>query len=165
MYLLDTNALIEASRHYYAFDLASKFWTWLLGEHHKGTIGSVDMVRGEILPPGKDSGDELSRWAADMPEGFWRSCEDAQQSLVALAKWAESGPSQFTSGAIDAFFGAADFALVAYAHANDCTVVTRGVANPHSKRRILIPDACAELGVRCVQPFKVYRRLGLCFSD
>lgn len=164
MYLLDTNVFIEASRHYYAFDLAPRYWTWLSAEHHKGTIGSVDMVRGEIVPQGKNAGDELSRWAADMPEGFWQSCADVSQSLAKLAQWADSGPNQFTSGAIDAFFGAADFGLVAYAHANDCTVVTREKANPRSKRRILIPDACAALGVPCVQPFEAYRTLGLCFS-
>ena len=29
MYLLDSNAFIEANRLYYAFDIAPGFWTWL----------------------------------------------------------------------------------------------------------------------------------------
>ncbi|WP_353959426.1 DUF4411 family protein [Corynebacterium canis] len=41
------------------------------------------------------------------------------------------------------------------------TVVTHERSRPHSKKRILIPDACLEMGVDTVDTFQMLRRTGV----
>jgi hypothetical protein len=38
MFLLDSNVLINASRTYYAPDIAPTFWEWLKAQHTAGAI-------------------------------------------------------------------------------------------------------------------------------
>ena len=54
------------------------------------------------------------------------------------------------------FLNAADYYLVAHAHADDHIVVTHEVPSPSTKK-IKIPDACIGLGVKCVSPFTMLR--------
>jgi hypothetical protein len=39
--------------------------------------------------------------------------------------------------------------------------VTREQAAPELRRRIKIPDVCDAFGVKCMDPFRLYRELGL----
>jgi hypothetical protein len=67
MYLLDANAFMEASRLYYAFDIAPGFWTWLEAAIATGDVASVTAVKDEITA-GKDP---LVQWAAHLPKEVW----------------------------------------------------------------------------------------------
>lgn len=158
MHLLDANAFIEASRFYYAFDLAPAYWDWLQDPAHEGTLASIEAVKDEIT-----SGDDaLVEWAKRMPEGFWLPIsEESLAALTVAAAWAADPARPFTQAAVDEFMGSADLQLVAQAMALEATVVTRETADPNCKRRVKLPDACAAMGVQCVQPFDAYRALGL----
>lgn len=67
MYLLDANAFMEASRLYYAFDIAPGFWEWLGSSSLTGQVGSIDVVKDEVTA---GTGDLVS-WAASLPASFW----------------------------------------------------------------------------------------------
>lgn len=162
MYLIDANAFIEASRHYYSFNLAPRYWTWLYEQCVAGTIGSIQAVYDEIA----DGEDELSAWVRDNTPGeFWLPEDDDSIAAISdLAAWAVGPTRHFTQSAIDEFMASADLRLVAQAKAIDAAVITREVPSPDAKKRVKLPDAAAAIGVRCVQPFRVYESLGLRFA-
>jgi len=162
MYLIDANAFIEASRHYYSFNLAPRYWNWLHEQSVAGTIGSIQAVYEEI----SDGEDELSRWVRENTPGeFWLPEDDDSVAAIGeLAAWAVGPTREFTQSAIDEFMASADLRLVAQAKAMNASVITREVASPDSKKRVKLPDAAATIGVSCVQPFQAYERLGLRFA-
>ena len=162
MYLIDANAFIEASRHYYSFNLAPRYWSWLYEQSVAGTVGSIKAVYDEIA----DGDDDLSAWVRDnTPEEFWlEEDDDSVAAIIDLATWATGPTRQFTQAAIDEFMASADLRLVAQARALGATVITREVPNAESKKRVKLPDAAAAVGVSCVQPFQAYERLGLRFT-
>jgi hypothetical protein len=136
MYLVDANILIDAKNRYYAFDIAPGFWEWL--------------VAGD---------DELAEWA-EANSSFFRSMDQAAAAHFSdLSVWASS--QSFTPAALAGFTGsAADYLLVAYARAHDHVVVTHEQSNPAKRNRVMIPDACAAMGVTCLSPFEMMRRTG-----
>ena len=67
MYLMDSNAFMEANRLYYAFDIAPGFWDWLGDSSLSGQVASIDAIRDEITA---GSGD-LVDWARARPSTFW----------------------------------------------------------------------------------------------
>ena len=81
-----------------------------------------------------------------------------------LSAWAVHPDRRYTVAARDEFFRVADYHLVAQAHAGKHAVVTFELPSPNSRKRILIPDACAALGVVYREPFSVYKELGLRFA-
>lgn len=161
MYLIDANAFIEASRHYYSFSLAPRYWNWLYEQSVAGTVGSIKAVYDEIA----DGDDDLSVWVRDnTPDEFWLAEDDDSVAAIGdLAMWATGPTRQFTQAAIDEFMASADLRLVAQAKSRGATVITREVANTESKKRVKLPDAAAAVGVTCVQPFQAYEQLGLRF--
>lgn len=85
MHLLDANAFMEASRLYYAFDIAPGFWVWLADDDLTGEVGSIDAIKDEITA---GTGD-LVDWANALPEPFWlKNDEDVLTSMTELASWA-----------------------------------------------------------------------------
>lgn len=157
MHLLDANVFITAARQHFSFDIAPGYWTWLAEQHAAGRIASVPAVRDELLV----GGDALSVWAAGLPATFWLP-ESAQtvNAMRSLAIWASSA-SRFTPAGVTEFLDSADLRLIAEGHAGGHTIVTHEVSSPGSRRRVLIPDACAELKVSCVNPWHLHRVLGL----
>lgn len=157
MYLLDANVFITAARQHFSFDLAPGYWTWLVEQHAAGRLASVAAVRDELLG-GQDA---LSIWTESLPSSFW--LHESTQTVAAmrsLAAWA-SATHRFTPAAITEFLDSADLRLIAEGHAGRHTVVTHEVSSPGSRRRVLIPDACAELKVPCTNPWQLHRALGL----
>lgn len=158
MYLLDSNAFMEASRLYYAFDLAPAFWAWLGSSDLEGQVASIQAIKDEITA---GSG-ELVGWARARPDRFW--LQDTDKVVAAMrdvAAWATDPGRQYRSEAIDDFLGSADFQLVAYAKAVRATVVTRQRPAPESKKKVKIPDVCNAFSVVWIDPFALYRTLGL----
>lgn len=45
VYVLDANVFIEASRHYYSFDLVPKFWETLVHYASNRQVVSIDRVK------------------------------------------------------------------------------------------------------------------------
>lgn len=157
MYLLDANVFITAKNLHYGFDIAPGFWDWLDQGHAKGLLRSTEQVRHELMA----GSDELSGWAKDRESFFYPADASMITSMQRLALWARSG--RFSSTAADEFLRVADFQLVAHAHAHNFTVVTHERPNPLAKKRILIPDACQELGVPWMDPYSMLRIAGARF--
>jgi len=159
MYLLDSNVLIEAKNRYYAFDIVPAFWDWLVLQHGAAQVFTVQKVVDEVV----GTGDELSTWVSDLPAPFSIDIEATDQPhLSSLAQWANAG--HFTPAAVSDFLQAADYFLVAQAARLGYTVVTHERADPASKRRIKIPDACKAMQVSYVTPFTMLRAEGAVFT-
>ncbi|MCH9736961.1 MAG: DUF4411 family protein [Actinomycetia bacterium] len=155
MYLVDANILIDAKNRYYAFDIAPGFWDWLVGAHAAGHVCSIDAIRTELVA----GSDELAQWANVNRAFFLPIDEAATAHFAALTSWATS--QLYTPAALAGFTGgAADFLLVAYARAHDHVVITHEQPNPGRRNRVMIPDACAAMGVTCLGPFEMMRRNG-----
>jgi hypothetical protein len=158
IYLLDANAFMEASRTYYAFDLAPNFWEWLESSDLEGRIGSVELVKQEVAA----GTGELVDWANRLSDDFWLSdTNDSVASASEIAEWANDPARKYRQAAKDEFMASADLQLIAHAHAANGTVVTREQSHPESEKRIMIPDAGKAFGVECIEPYEAYRRLGL----
>lgn len=158
MYLLDANAFIEASRLYYAFDIAPGFWNWLGDGRLSGQVGSIDAVGDEIT---SGTGD-LVTWAASLPARFWMV--DTDEVVVAMAQvatWANDPMRRYRQEAVDELMGSADLKLIAHAMISGATAVTREQPAPASRKRIKIPDVCNAVQVSWTDPFTAYRALGL----
>jgi hypothetical protein len=70
------------------------------------------------------------------------------------SRWASSG--NYDPAAVTTFLQVADFYLVAHAHAHGHVVVTHEVV-AQSVKKIKIPNACIERGVKCMTPFEMLR--------
>lgn len=157
MYVLDANVFISAKSLHYGFDFVPGFWDWLDLGQSVGILCSTGKVRQEL----KAGEDTLSEWVANREALFLATDANIVPGMQHLAAWARSG--RFTPAAADEFLRVADFELVAFAHAHNHTVVTHERPNPLAKKRIMIPDACQELGVQWMDPFTMLREAGAKF--
>jgi hypothetical protein len=128
-YVLDSNVFMEASRRYYAFDLAPSFWKALIDGAESGHVESIDRVKAEI-ERGKDA---LTDWAStEFHQWFFRTDEaDVIQAYAEIVGWAHS-QSQFTAAAKAEFSRTdnADAWVIAYAKARGRVVVTQRSSGP-----------------------------------
>lgn len=155
MYLVDSNVLIDAKNRYYAFDIAPGFWAWLEVAHAAGEVGSIEAVHKELV----DGNDELAEWAKANRSFFQPINQDTTSHFPALTAWAVTRP--YTQAALADFTGNnADYQLVAHARAHKHILVTHEQSNLDSRRRVMIPDACAAIGVTWLGPFEMMRRTG-----
>ena len=158
MYLLDANAFMEADRHYYAFDLAPGFWTWLQDPALADQVASVEAIKQEIT----GGNAQLVDWARELrPEFWWQDDAGTVQAMGRLVRWATDSARPYNQAAIDKFLASGDLRLIAHALASGATVVTREQSASDSKKNVKIPDACAAFGIACVDPFTAYRSMGL----
>lgn len=159
MFLVDANVMINAARTYYGFDLAPGFWDWFLQQIHSENIASVQAVFDEL----KAGTDQLAEWAKqEVPTQAWRlPGQDAWDHMATLVNWAAYAPVEFYASAQTEFARSADLFLTSQAAELEATLVTFERSNPASKRRVLIPDAAAQVGVQFVDPFTMFRTLGL----
>lgn len=158
-FLLDSNVFIEAKNRYYAFDICPGFWDWMDGVCG-ADVGSIRNVRDELI----GGNDELAEWAKHRRDADWfLKVDDAHtQSLFATIAASVSSGHYYTH-AVAKFLGDADSWLIAKAGAIGATVVTHELPNPHSKKRILMPDVCAMVGVSYLNTFDALRQLSAQF--
>lgn len=158
MYLIDSNAFMEANRLYYAFDIAPGFWVWVGDSSLAGQVASIDAVKDEITA---GTGD-LVDWATAQPDTFWLTdTADVVSAMAELSGWATGPARQYRQAAIDEFLDSADYKLIAHAMAIGGSVVTREQPAPESRKKIKIPDVCDAFGVTWTDPFSLYRTLGM----
>ncbi|MBN1444452.1 MAG: DUF4411 family protein [Planctomycetes bacterium] len=151
-YLLDADVFIRAKNSHYGMDFCPAFWDWLLQEHERAIVFSVEKV-GDELEAGSD---ELSEWAAARGLGFFLRPDAAVfPALSRVSEWATS--QSYEPSAVSMFLQVADYYVVAQALAGGHTVVTheRPAGTP---RRIKIPDACIGLGIKCMAPHEMLRK-------
>lgn len=150
-YLLDTNCFINAKNREYGFDFCPAYWDWILREHVAGNVFSIERVRDELLV----GNDDLSTWTANLPGTFFQSPDaDVLPSLTVLSSWASGGG--FDPAAVTNFLNVADFFLVGQALAFGHTIVTHEVISA-SIKKIKIPNACVQFGVRYINPYQMLR--------
>jgi hypothetical protein len=119
---------------------------------------SIEKVAGEL----RDGGDELADWARDRDETFFLKPDDqVVESLQACSEWVNN-VELYLPAARATFLQAADYYLVAHAHAHEHIVVTHERA-ADSPTRVKIPNACVGMGVQCVTPFEMLRAAGVKF--
>jgi hypothetical protein len=160
-YGVDTNVFIEAKNRYYRFDMPPGRWFWNLMDRAVGAgcLKSAEKMREELTP----AKDELANWALSHSPDLWIP-PDARvlAEVKKLVTWAQArvtgGPTALRQSAVDEF-AAGDIFLVATAAAYGLTVVTHEQPAPASRRRILIPDACASAAVPCVDPWTMLQDL------
>jgi hypothetical protein len=161
-FILDTNVFVQAHRRYYAFDLCPGFWGCL--EHHcAARLVSIDRVRDEIA--GGDA-DALANWVATTvsPDLFVSTnTDEVLPSYAEVMRWAQTH-AEYTPAAKAEFAQVADAWLVAYARVIGGVVVSEEVFNPHKKNRILVPNACQQFGIPCINTFDMLRQLPAEFS-
>ena len=159
--VLDANVFIEARKRYYAFDICPAFWDSLLAEHGSGNIISIDRVRDELTDP------EISNWvASSVPANCWddTKIQPVANSYAQMVAWVQAN-QQFTASAKAEFASVADGWLAAYAHANNCTVVTEEKFRDNIKKRVPIPNVCDAFGVPYMDTFEMLRTLGCQFTS
>jgi hypothetical protein len=159
-YVLDANVFIEASRRYYAFDLAPGFWNSLIHYANTGQIISIDRIKQE-LDRGKDN---LAQWAGrDFHHAFATTNEDeVVKSYAEIMNWVNS-QEQFSDAAKAEFANDPDGWLVAYARVKECIVVTHEVPSVEIKRKVPIPNICQAFSVQFIDTFEMLRRLRVKF--
>jgi hypothetical protein len=150
-YLLDSDVFIQAKNLHYGFDFCPAFWDWIEAQRQTGAVLSIEKVRDELLA----GGDELATWAQRHGDDFFvKPDASVLPSLRAASVWASG--AGYEPAAVNIFLQAADYYLVAHAHAGDHIVVTHEVPSG-SLKKIKIPDACIGLGVKCMTPFEMLR--------
>lgn len=150
-YLLDADVFMQAKNLHYGFDFCPGFWEWVDTGAQAGHVLSIEKVRDELLAVD----DELARWAEDRDESFFLKPDAAViPSLRGASNWANT--AGYTSAGVNVFLQAADYYLVAHAHAHQHVVVTHEKPSS-SVNKIKIPDACIGLDVKCMSPFEMLR--------
>jgi hypothetical protein len=149
-YLLDSDVFIQAKNLHYGFDFCPAFWAWIDEAHAAGTVFSIEKVGDEL----KSGADELATWATRRPGLFLKPDSAFIPSLQAVSQWASSGA--YSAAAVGTFLQVADYYLIAQAHAHQHTVVTHEVV-AHGTKKFKIPNACIDLGVKCMTPFEMLR--------
>jgi hypothetical protein len=158
-YVMDSDALMQAHRTYYAFDICSGFWNVIENSHAQSLLVGIDKVLEEINRG--EGTDDLKRWAKDkIPTTFWCTTQDSD--VVAhygqIANWVnENG---YTQAAVAKFMKSADGWLIAYGSAKNKTVVTQEKADP-KKGEVKIPTVCQAFGIPCIDSFNLLRTFGV----
>lgn len=150
MYLLDANVFIQAKNLHYGFDFCPAFWEWLIQQHEAEAVFSVEKVLDKL----KAGADPLSEWAEDRPEFFVKPDEAVVPSLQTVSNWAAG--AGYEPAAVNTFLQVGDYYLVAQAHAHKFTVVTHEVP-ANSSKKIKIPNACIQLGIKCMSPYEMLK--------
>lgn len=157
-YLLDSDVFVRAGRDHFRFAVCPGFWQWLEEANRRGDVFSIDKVRDEItvIPH------EIASWAARQSAGFFLPSDGSiGPALRNVSNWANT--QRFTLKAINTFFSAADFLLVAHGLSRGYTVVTHEVSAPNATNSIKLPDACRAVGVAWTTPFQMLEDEGASF--
>jgi len=159
LYVLDANVLIRAHADYYPIDRVPEFWDWLLHHAAAGTV-KVPQEILEELEGGNAEGDQLVLFLKPaVIRKTLRLQEEPNPDLLSnILDVAYGNPNDEELEEIGR-----DPFLIAYAAVSvvDRTVVSAEVSKSTQKgKKRKVPDACADVGVRCIGPFEFFRELG-----
>ena len=156
-FIIDANVLISAYRRNYPMDIIPSFWEKILEQAKIQTFFLIDEVLTEILV----GEDELSSWILENIDSFTilKSDEDIViteyrtliQGVMDNPKYRYKAKSDFAS--------VADSWLIAHAKARNLVIVTEEVFDSNSRKRVLIPNVCYDLGVGYINTVALLRAL------
>jgi hypothetical protein len=161
IYLLDADVFIESWKTHQAPDVFASYWDWFKREAHSGKIRTVRPCYDDLCVV-KDG---LSEWVDEnCPHDFVLPIDQSPAVLEKyrdLMEWAMGHP-QYNDGAKLEFADVSDAWLVASAMATSpkAVVVTRETFDPKIKKRIKIPNVCADHGVTCLSFLEWLRASG-----
>jgi hypothetical protein len=157
-YLLDSNSFIQPKNTSYPFDVVPSYWDWLVESNKRGVVFSIEKVEAELLA----QQDDLSRWVKARGAAFFLKPDSGiHPELKAVAEWVENH-TPYTEAAKQAFFGSADYYLIAQARAEGFIVVTFE-KHENSVHRVKIPSVCDGVGVKCCNLYKMLKDEGARF--
>lgn len=162
-YLFDANIFIQSHNLHYHPSFCEKFWDWINDGHQAGIFYSIDKIKTELVKP-SNSDDELSvrlREEKLPPSFFVASLPDSDTAVAyrKLMQWL-SNNKQYSSAAVEEFQShtVADPFLVATAMAHDYVIVTQEKGGNGSPKRVKIPDAATQNGVKCINIHDLLRK-------
>jgi len=157
LYLFDANVLITANNSYYPLDAVPEFWEWLAYQASEGFIKIPAEILEEVMA-GKKNEDPLLHWVSKQKDVL--QLKAAVEPHLVQRAVTEGYASDLTDDEL-IMIGKDPF-LISYALADttERCVVTVEVSKPGKRRQNRqIPDVCRDLGVICMDPFRVYRAL------
>lgn len=146
-HVVDTSALIDLHRVYYAPDVFKTLWTRLSELAAKRLMIAPRQVYTEI----KQRDDDLLKWAKQHKYMF--RDQDEEQQRIVREIMARSRALVDTSKTMEE----ADPFVIALAEAGKHTVVCTEKGGMQGRTRI--PDVCKARGVRCVDSLGMFRDL------
>lgn len=159
--LLDTNIIVRCALEYYRFTTFPGVWAWIARTLEQGALVLIPEVHDELA----SWGEPISSW---MQEQAVVSVPTVSMDItVARVRVAEEIDSMnLHPDSVAQFHAGADIDLVAYALAGDHRVVTFETkeASNKSSKRAKIPDVCDQLGVQCLNPFRLFEDHGARFD-
>ena len=154
LYLVDANSIIDAKDLYYAIDRVPEFWDWLL---HHGSAGriKIPVENFDEINPGTDKQDPFYVWRKDTATAKGLVLEE-QADIAAVQHVLDQAYGRNLTDDELITIGKDPF-LIAYALGKqDRVVVTSEKSKPKAQRKNRkIPDACKDLGIRCISPFQL----------
>ena len=157
LYLFDANVLITANNSYDPLDAVPEFWEWLAHQASEGFVKLPAEILDEVMA-GKKNEDPLLRWVSENKDVL--RLQSAVDPHLVRKTVTEGYAPDLTDDEL-VMIGQDPF-LIAYALADTAErcVVTVEVSKPGKIRQNRkIPDVCGDLGVMCMDPFRVYRAL------
>ncbi len=154
-FLLDSSCFIQVANTCYSFDFCPGFWDWLIHYSMKSNILSIDRIKVELLR----QNDALSTWATSRGDDFFLPTTDYQtlSEYRSLVGWANS--NGFRPQAINTFLGCADSWLIAYAKANDFTIIANE-SRFGNKVDLKMPSVCDIFGVGYANIYDLLKETG-----
>ena len=160
MYLLDANVFIEAKNRYYSFDICPGFWKWMDIQTLIGDVASIVTVCKELT----DGNDALAEWINNRKDdGLFLDISDeaTQGAFKRIASTVQNGTC--TTAAKADFLSKADPWLIAKALAIGATIVTHEQPTPEARKRVLIPNVCADFNIPYMNTFDLLHKLSVSF--
>jgi hypothetical protein len=159
--LLDANIFIQAQQSYYGLEICPGFWGALIRENASRRVASIDKVKDELLA----IEDALSDWVENTaPATLFKGTADKRvaDTYRDILSWVQNQP-QFIQAAKEEFARGADGWVIAYAKVNGYIVVTHEVLAPNAKKKVPMPNVCAQFGVKYCNTFEMLRELKVQF--
>jgi len=158
-FIIDANVLITAHRRSYPMDIVPSFWEKMLVEAKDQNFFLVDEIITEILV----GEDQLADWIRDNISSFTILKSDVEAVINAYRELIQKvmDNTKYRYKAKSDFASVADSWLIAHAKANDFVIVTEEMFDLNSRKRVLIPNVCHELGVRYINTVTFLRALSI----
>ena len=156
-YWVDTDGLIAANNHGYAFDLVPQFWGFLVQMAKAGNIASPIRVYGELT---EETYGPLRDWAVENRDiGFFiEASEKVQRTFTKIADHVLT--QQYKTEHAQKFLDGADPWLIAHAKTEGGLVVTNETVGQAGAKKPKIPNICNKFGVGApIQIYEMARRL------
>lgn len=157
-YCLDANVLIKAWNEYYSPNFCPGYWDVLNGFGEKGMIFIPETVFDEIVK----TDDELSNWLKQSKIPVQTITE---QVTVCLQNIYAKNPLHRHLVDNIKQRSLADPWIIAHAMNENAIVVTKeNKETAINTTRIKIPNVCENMGIRCINDFKLIEELDIQFT-